>query len=91
MYSLILNRVTVRLDFVKEYITLRRRNQPEPGTPPADTPLPTSLVQEHVFRVAPPGPHVMQIPGRERDLEIDDNLRALTWPQLLTVMRRMIQ
>lgn len=82
--------MTIRLDFMKEYITLRRRNEPEPGTPPVDTPLPTSLIQEHAFRVAAPGPHVMQIPGRERDLEIDANLLSLAWPQVLTILHQMM-
>lgn len=72
------------LDFIKEYVTLRRKKRT-----PGETRLPVSLDAEHEFRLAPPGPHTQQLPGKERDMEIDEDLVPMSWPELMKILKQM--
>lgn len=71
-----------RLDYVKEYVTLRRKKA---GT--EDTSLPKSLREEAAFRTAPPGKHKQPLPGKPRQLDIDDDLVNMGWAQVLRILR----
>ena len=73
-----------RLDYVKEYVTLRRQKKGK-----EDTPIPGSLTDENSFRMAAPGKHTDPLPGPARNLVIDQDLKNMGWSQVIKIIRTL--